>query len=162
MKYLKLFENFNSPTIEKIMEKDKEEVLHIVSNIFSEMTEMSYDECKEYTEESTDWDKSVKLVLNDKIIGCYIVADKQLEEMPDKKGIEGIGLCILPEYRGKGYGELLKDWLETYAKENDYDFIFGQHLKSLQNLDPWLKRRELYNEDEDTYYTIKWIKKPLK
>ena len=159
MKYLKLFENFNSPSIEKINPEDKEEVLDIVSNIFSEMTEMSYDDCQEYADESTDWEKSVKLVLNGKIIGCYIVADKQLEEMPDKQGIEGIGLCILPEYRGKGYGELLKDWLETYAKENNYDFIFGQHLKSLQNLEPWLKRRELYDEDEDSYYTIKWINK---
>jgi GNAT superfamily N-acetyltransferase len=96
---------------------------------------------------------------NGKIIGCYIVADRKLRQMPDKKGIEGIGLCILPEYRGKGYGELLKDWLEKYAKENNYDFVFGQHLKSLHNLEPWLKRRELYAEDSHSYYTIKWINK---
>lgn len=159
MKYLKLFEDFNSlPRIESINQNDKEEVLDIVSKIFSEMTEMTYEECKEYADEATDWTKSVKLTLNDQIIGCYIVADKNLEEYPHKKGIEGIGLCILPEYRGRGYGEMLKDWLENYAKNNNYDFIFGQHLKSLHNLEPWLKRRKLYDEDEYSYYTIKWIK----
>jgi GNAT superfamily N-acetyltransferase len=159
MKYLKLFEDYNSiALIKPIEEYDKEEILDLVSTIFSEMTEMTYEECVEYIEETADWNKSIKLTLDDKIIGCYIIADKQLEEYPDKKGIEGIGLCILPEYRSKGYGELLKDWLETYAKNSNYDFIFGQHLKSLHNLEPWLKRRELYDEDEDSYYTIKWLK----
>jgi GNAT superfamily N-acetyltransferase len=162
MKHLKLFEKFNEPKIESIRPDDITEVLHLVSTIFSELTEMSYKGCHEYAKAATDWDKSVKLVLNGKIIGCYIIAvDKKLQNYPDKNGIEAIGLCILQEYRGKGYGELLKDWLEKYAKDNNYDFIFAEHLKSLNNLQAWLKRHELYNEDEDSYYTIKWIKKPL-
>ena len=158
MKYLKLFENFNNPEIGEINPEDKEIIMDLVATIFSGMTEMSYDECVEYMEETADLEKSVKLTLNGKIIGCYIIADKDLEEYPDKKGIEGIALCILPEYRGHGYGEMLKDWLENYAEANNYDFIFGQHLKSLNNLEPWLKRRELFKEDEDSFYTIKWIK----
>jgi len=55
-------------------------------------------------------------------------------------------------------GDKLKDWFENYAKDNGYDFIFGQHLKGLNNIDSWLKRRELYKEDKHSYYTIKYLK----
>jgi GNAT superfamily N-acetyltransferase len=119
---------------------------------------MTYEECMGYTNECTDWSKSVKLILGDNIIGCYLIKEAELPEFKDKKGIEGVALCILPEYRGKGYGEKMKDWLENYAKSHDYDYIYGMHLKTLKNIEPWLKRRELYKEDEELYHTIKWIK----
>lgn len=72
--------------------------------------------------------------------------------------MEGVALGLKKEYRGNGFGEKLKDWFENYAKDNGYDFIFGQHLKGLNNIDFWLKRRELYREDKHSYYTIKYLK----
>jgi len=142
--------------IEKIEKKDIHEIIHMSSVIFSHV--MSYKNNVKYISNVTDFDKSVKLTNDGDIIGCYLVNDIELEEFRDKKGIEGIAICVKPEYRNYGLGEKLKDWLEEYAEDNDYDFIFGELLKGLKNLKQWLKRMDLYKEDDHSYYIIKHLK----
>jgi GNAT superfamily N-acetyltransferase len=149
-KYINTFNSFKKPKIEEISSDDIDEIVDMASIIFSNV--MSYDDNQEYIREVTHFDLSSKLTLNGKIIGCYLVAPKVLD---GDKGLEGIALAVKPEFRGKGFGELLKDWFENYAKSNGYKFVFGQHLKGLHNIDNWLKRRELHSEDAHSYYTIK-------
>lgn len=156
MKYLKRFNEsikLGEIKIEKIKKEDIDEVVNIASHIFSNV--MPYDANQSYIRSVTDFDISCKLTNNDEIIGFYLLSPKNLK---DKKGLEGIALGVKPEYRGKGLGEKLKDWFENFAKSNGYEFIFGQHLKGLHNIDSWLKRREIYKEDEHSYYTIKYLK----
>jgi GNAT superfamily N-acetyltransferase len=149
--------NIGSPVIEKLNnQQDIKEVVHLASLIFTNV--MSYDENVEYINESTDFSKSVKLTLNNEIIGCYLVNPKNLDN-EDGLGIEGVALAIKPAFRKFGYGELLKNWFEDYAKSNGYSYLWGQHLKGLNNLDHWLKRRELHSEDDELFVTIKRFKK---
>ena len=116
---------------------------------------MSYDDNQDYIRSIVDFDISCKLTNNGDIIGFYLLSHKKIK---DKSGLEGVALGLKKEYRGNGLGDKLKDWFENYAKDNGYDFIFGQHLKGLNNIDSWLKRRELYKEDKHSYYTIKYLK----
>lgn len=159
MKYLKRFNesiNIGEIKIEKIQKEDIDKVVDMASKIFSNV--MPYEANQQYIRSVTDFNLSCKLTNDGNIIGCYLIAPKQLKKLEGKKGLEGIALAIKPEYRGNGLGEKLKDWFENYAKDNDYDFIFGQHLKGLHNIDSWLKRREIYKEDKHSFYTIKYLK----
>lgn len=156
MKYLRRFnESFKGGNIkiENIQKEDIDLVVDMASNIFSNV--MSYNDNQNYIRSVVDFDISCKLTNDGDIIGFYLLSPKRIK---DKNGLEGIALGIKSEYRGSGLGEKLKDWLEDYAKDNGYDFIFGQHLKGLNNIDYWLKRRELYREDDHSYYTIKYLK----
>lgn len=156
VKGIKKFD-IGSISIEHIQEQDKEQIIHMCSLIFSNV--MSYEENIEYITEEADFTKSVKLVANGNIVGCYLLKDISIKKLTNQKGIEGIALAVLPSYRKYGLGEKLKDWLEKWAKNKGYDFIFGQHLKGLKNIDYWLKRRELFAENEHSYYTIKYLNK---
>lgn len=144
--------NITNFQILPITENDKHQIISMCSTIFSGL--MSYNNNYNYIKSSTDFTKSVKLVVNDEIVGAYLIKEIILE---GKIGLEGVALAIKPTYRKYGLGEKLKDWLENYAKDNKYAFIFGQHLKGLSNINYWLKRRELYSENEHSYYTIKWL-----
>jgi len=144
-----------STKIEKIRSIDEPVIIKLAALIFSNV--MEYEDNIEYIKSETDFSKSVKLIRNGEIIGCYLVKERELTNLPGKKGIEGVALAIKPAYRGLGLGEKLKDWVEEYAKTNGYDFIFGAHLKGLHNIDDWLKRREIYKETESMYFTIKYL-----
>ena len=101
-------------------------------------------------------DISVLLLDNHEIKGVYILGNHQIssmldiEEYRDLKGIEGVLLCVDQTKQGLGYGNQLKD----YPKTLDYDYIWGQQFKGLDNLDDWLKRRELVGETDNVYITL--------
>jgi GNAT superfamily N-acetyltransferase/predicted double-glycine peptidase len=141
--------------IQSIQKIDMKEILNMCSCIFTNV--MNYTEIQRYLIATTDFEKSFKLTDNNKIIGCYLINEITLPELPNKIGLEGIALAIIPSYRKYGLGEKLKDYLEQYGKDNNYDFIFGEHLKGLNNINDWLKRRELYKETESSYFTIKYL-----
>ncbi len=145
----------SDPKIEPVLAGEIDEVIKTAALIFSNV--MEYKDNVEYLSKAADFNKSVKLINNGEIIGCYLIKDRELKDLPGKKGIEGVALAIKPAYRGIGLGEALKDWLEEYAKNKNYDFIFGAHLKGLHNIDDWLKRRELYKETDSMYFTIKYL-----
>lgn len=107
-------------------------------------------------DQETNWDISALLLDdNDKIMGVYLLGDKQLDSLTinekylNLKGVEGVVLAVSDKIRGKGWGSKLKD----YPKTLGYDYIWGQQLKVLNNLNDWLKRRELITETSNVYIT---------
>jgi hypothetical protein len=111
----------------------------------------------------TDWDKSIKLVLNKKTIGFYLFSTKttvskfvselelrynmkvtinnqELTEYAESHtGIQGLVVGILPKYQKKGYSKLLFD----YPKNLGYDYVWAVQTEGMSNLSGWLKRAEL-------------------
>ena len=107
-------------------------------------------------EQESNWDISAMLVdENNNIKGVYLLGDSQLsslvedEKYVNLKGVEGVVLAVSEEVRGQGWGNKLKDFPKTL----DIDYIWGQQLKSLNNLEDWLKRRELIAETQSVYIT---------
>ena len=90
------------------------------------------------------------------IVGAYTLLKNEIyEEYPNTEkdegleGVEGSLLFVEEAYRGKGWGNKLKDM----PKEIGYDYVWGRQHKNLNNLDHWLKRRELILEKEREYVT---------
>jgi hypothetical protein len=109
--------------------------------------------------QETNWDISAKLVdENDNIMGLYLLGDKQLTsikksfifEVIGLNGVEGVLLVVDESIRNLGWGNKLKD----YPKTLGVDYIWGQQLQSLKNLDKWLKRRVLVGEINGVYITM--------
>jgi len=107
-------------------------------------------------EQESNWDISAMLVdENNDIKGVYLLGDSQLSSLVEDekyvllKGIEGVVLAVSEEVRGQGWGNKLKD----YPKTLEIDYIWGQQLKSLNNLEDWLKRRELITETQSVFIT---------
>lgn len=104
----------------------------------------------------TNWDISFML-LNDKddILGVYLIGDCQLpididdNDISTMIGVEGVLLIIDDSIRNQGWGNKLKDC----PKDLGVDYIWGQQLKELNNLNDWLKRRTLVTETINTYIT---------
>jgi hypothetical protein len=106
--------------------------------------------------QETNWDISAILLDDeDKIMGLYLLGDSQLDSLivndtyTNLKGVEGVVLAVSEEIRGQGWGNKLKE----YPKTLEVDYIWGQQLKSLNNLEDWLKRRELIAETQSVYIT---------
>jgi GNAT superfamily N-acetyltransferase len=108
-----------------------------------------------YLNAVVDWNLSVKLVLDNKIIGCYLFSEGSIDEytddFKDKKGIEGVALVVDKEYRNLGYGKLLI----KYSESLPYDYIWGQHLKGIGNLEHWKKRRPHVYDADQVWITAK-------
>ena len=106
--------------------------------------------------QETNWDISA-IILDDedRIMGVYLLGDSQLdsltvnEKYTNLKGVVGVLLAVSEEVRGQGWGNKLKD----YPKTLEIDYIWGQQLKSLNNLEDWLKRRELIAETQSVFIT---------
>ena len=72
------------------------------------------------------------------IVGVYTLLKNEIyEEFPNTEkyegldGVEGILLFVEEAYRGKGWGNKLKDM----PKEIGYDYVWGRQHKNLNNLD---------------------------
>lgn len=105
---------------------------------------------------NTNWKKSLLLLDDeDKILGAYILGNNQLPSQYVQYkyvgliGVEGLLLAIDESVRGQGWGNKLKD----YPKRLGYDYIWGQQFKGLNNLNDWLKRRELVATTSSVYIT---------
>lgn len=111
--------------------------------------------------QETNWDISAKLVdENNKLMGLYLLGNQQVgsiikdEHYYKLKGVEGVALAVDESIRGLGWGNKLKD----YPKTLGFDYIWGQQLKTLKNLDNWLKRRVLIGETGGVYVTLEEYK----
>lgn len=107
--------------------------------------------------QETNWDLSVMLVdEEDKLLGLYLFGNQQVSSLigpsfyDDIKGVEGVLLAIDKSIQGQGWGNKLKDFSKTLG----VDYIWGQQLKTLDNLQDWLKRRILVGETENVYVTL--------
>jgi len=104
--------------------------------------------------------QSVKLTLDGKVIGAYVLSDRtslmdcissgfsarefaipkeEIDWLKSHKGIQGVALAVDPEYKSQGYGKMLID----YSLKLPYDYIWGLQQSNLNNLQHWLKRRKL-------------------
>ena len=151
-----------STSIKKISSKeDQSAALKVCKTVFK--GHMEPKELVEYLLEMTDWSNSYVLVDNDKVVGCYLLAPgditkyqeyskEDLSRYKGKKGIEGVALALLPKYKGQGLGAQLRDLPKTLG----YDYIYGEQLHSLNNLDKWLgSGRRLIGDNGEVYITLK-------
>ena len=105
---------------------------------------------------NANWKKSLLLLDDeDNIKGAYILGNLQLPSQYVQykyiglTGVEGLLLAIDESIRGQGWGNKLKE----YPKTLGYDYIWGQQFKGLNNLNDWLKRRELVATTSEVYIT---------
>lgn len=83
---------------------------------------------------------------------CEVFID--LNQYVDKKGVEGVGLGVDPNYKGMGIGRMLIEYPQTL----DFDYIWGMQYASLGNIRDWLKRRELVAITPGIYFTLQNLK----
>lgn len=111
--------------------------------------------------QEANWDLSIMLLDGSDLKGVYIFGNLpvgsliDLPEYTNLKGIEGVLLVVDKDIQGQGWGNKLKD----YPKTMSYDYIWGQQLKSLNNLQDWLKRRVLVGETKNVYITLEKFSK---
>jgi GNAT superfamily N-acetyltransferase len=155
MKYLKRFnESLGTPKIDNITtNRDKLFIMEMVAEEFKHL--MSKEDSYLYLKEVVDWDLSVKLILDNKIIGCYLLAERSINEYTNdfigQKGIEGVALVLDKNYRNLGYGKLLIEYSESLP----YHYIWGQHLKTTGNLEYWKKHRPFVYDAGGYWITAK-------
>jgi len=151
--------------IEPVQDKDMDCILAMCKEIFKEHKSIASDLLM--LEFFTDISISRKALLNDKIIGCYLfnedtiycdnrVIFEDLGPYKNKKALLGLALALMPDYRGKGYGKQLRDLPKTMR---NYDYVWGMQLKSLNNIDNWIRYgRRIVAEGESSYVTLMDIK----
>lgn len=67
-------------------------------------------------------------------------------------GIQGYALFLERSFRQRGWGRLLIEY--PYTLFPQFKYIWGGQEKDLCNMYDWLKRRELFFEDDASFYTI--------
>jgi GNAT superfamily N-acetyltransferase len=124
---------------EKISTKDVPEALEVAAVCFPQFADVVEPIVREAL--GNNFDMSYVTKDEGKIVGGYFLANNPLpadvkgaEQYQGKKGIEGVALFVLPEYRGKGTGHALRD-LPLHLGA---DYIWGQHFEELNNLQPWI------------------------
>lgn len=104
-----------------------------------------------------DYNLSVVAVVDGNIAGFYLLREEPIPEKEGEeyemlsklRGVEGVALGVFNEYKNYGIG---KEMIE-YPKKLGFDYIWGYQLKSLENINDWLKRRKLYAENSYMYVT---------
>ena len=146
-------------TIEPIQYSEVDEVIQIAYESFKE--HLDYIDFKCQVSRNTNWDISVKLVEDGRIIGSYLFGDRAIKahytshDLSNLLGLEGVCLSVVHSRRGLGYGTLLKNYASTLG----FDYIWGGHMRVLNNLNHWLNRRELVCEALGNYITLEIFKK---
>lgn len=107
-----------------------------------------------YLEETTDKSISVCLKIGGEVVGAYFLCARDLVSQ-EGKGLEGVCLCMDERYRGNGWGKMLISFAESMP---GFDYMWGQHLKTLNNLEQWTKRRETVIDAGEVWITIKRLK----
>ena len=171
MKYIRIFENFQ-PEISEITPEDNDAVIDVLHETFGSLD--SREVIKSRIQKRLNNGLSVKIVYDGKIVGCYLLAEKSVNQFisdieedrvsdfrknetsldlptnPGDYGLQGIALAVLPEYRDLGLGKNLKD----YVKNLGYDYIWGVQDKKLKNISFWEKNRDVFAESPTKYATI--------
>lgn len=97
-----------------------------------------------------DLNLSRGLFVGEKLVGIYCFqAKKEPTCTFPGKGVQGVVLGVLPEYHNLGYGKILID----YSLTLNFDYIWGMHWKGLNNIDHWLKKRQLLSDCPEFYIT---------
>lgn len=156
----------NNIKIDKIKKSEIYRCIDVVAKSFSHV--MGYDDTFFLIRSlKIDWNLSYKASIDNVIVGCYLLNEGGVEKFekcsledltPYKnlKGIEGVVLAVLPEYRSFGIGKILRE----IPKKLGYDYIWGQQFKFLGNLEDWTRfGRRLVADCGDINITLMDIKK---
>ena len=127
--------------IENIQQDDIKEILILCAKVFVHV--MSPEATVKYLFSDTNWNISKKAVYNGKIVGCYLLNETQIADAIDinntkhvtenlypytkKRGVQGVALAVLKEYRGANFGRELRN----VPLNIGYDYIWGEHLNGL-------------------------------
>ena len=155
--------------VEEIADSDKDPIIrHTVTEFHG--NGISDAEISDFTRLYTDWTLSRKLVLNGALIGFYLLREGSIADLlharyyhctpledlsvyANRRGVEGIILLVLPNYRGNGYGNLLKN----LPRSMGFDYIYGEQFKATPEvLRHWLKRRRLIADCDGRYGDV-WM-----
>lgn len=135
-------------TLELLKETEIVEAIRVGHKSFREIIHMSALGFEYLISSSASFPISWVAKHREKIVGGYFLGENQLytTRTKYKKGVQGVGLFVLPEYRDLGIGAALRD-IPLYLP---YDYIWGMHLKELNNIDNWKRygREVLAGEGE--------------
>lgn len=161
--YQQFLNESNGFSIQPINMDDIPSIIELIIPLFPQFPVAAL---RKYLNRVADWKISVKAVLNDEIIGAYLLntssvtkhSNIQLEDLSkyeSKKGIQGIAIAIKKEYRNKSYGKQLRD----YPISLKPDYVWGEQIKELNNLTNWTKfGRRLVAKDDNINVTLMDIK----
>lgn len=149
-----LFEQIDRVEVRKLT-RTNSDILHaldLVVEVFHEQYGLDKDDVEE---EIHPMSFALGLYRNEDLIGAYIFREGDLDiddlkefcdihideqkaaSLLSGRGIEGVALAVRSEYKNRGYGKKLIE----YSKKLNYDYVWGQQLELLGNLNDWLKRR---------------------
>lgn len=155
--------------IEDIQQDDIKEILILCAKVFVHV--MKPEATVKYLYKDTNWRISKKAVYNGQIVGCYLFNETQISEAIDindiehvrenlypytkKRGVQGVALAVLKEFRGANFGRELRN----IPLNSGYDYIWGEHLNGLQNRDNWVNfGRRVVAEYPDYFITLMDLK----
>lgn len=151
----------NPLMIRKIKHSDMTDTLEVCFNSFKEILPgITKDHLSELILEPLhgNFADSYVAVQGDQVVGGYFLSRQGLpaeiareHNLENLRGVEGVALFLLPEFRGSGIGRLLRE----IPKSLGVDYIWGQHFKDLNNLKNWTDYgRQVIYEDEDLFITM--------
>lgn len=153
------------PRVEPIDPREIPQILDLKWSVFGPFYE-SRAVCDDYTIACVDWTLSVKLTYEDEIVGMYLLQSQPvsdaiaqegittlhegLERYSALRGLHGVTLAIHPAFRGRGWGNMLKEHATTLG----YDYWWAVAFKTLGNLEDWEKRARLVGESQEVYLLL--------
>ena len=151
-----------NPVLRPMQDADIEKIFPHLSEVFNS-TKLSNEQIWVLLKEF-NIDLSFVCAMDDEIAGFYFLGDEQIPEggnrraykiLSQMRGVEGIGLGVLKKFKGRGIGKMLIEKSQSLP----VGYIWGYQLKSLKNIDDWMKRRQLYYENKELYITYQILKK---
>jgi len=158
--------NIDEVTIRRIKQSDFPDIEDNLEEVFHETGLTRRQIMAEL--EGFSYRYSVVAEVGGKIAGFYFLGENQIPEggpeliynkLRQLKGVEGVAVGVFKEFRGKDVGKKLILYPRAIP---GIDYIWGYQLKSLKNIDDWLKRRKLYMDVRGfMYITYEIFKKDL-
>ena len=159
------------PQVEKMRPEDVDEAVKVGEACFPEHAGVFGKLVRD--ELGNDFSHSYVARLDEKVIGGYFLGNRQLSDHIDrpetqpykgKRGVEGVALFLLPQYRGAGLGRKLRG----LPLSSGADYVWGQHYEDLNNLQQWVNfgRKHLFTQEEteddgtvaNVHYTVMDLK----
>ncbi len=144
---LNVQESESNITISKFGFDDVIDSFHVAYESFGDtiggMSFSAFEEIIHSKMQSSDFRRySYVMKDGDKIIGGFYIAPTPIpsqlyvQELEGLRGCEGVCIFLLPEYRGRGLGKKLRDCPKLLKEQ--FDYMWGMQLESLNNLQNWI------------------------
>lgn len=118
-----------------------------------------------YLDQTVDLSSSFVLQDNKEVKAFYLISvtdyetenEEIMKRLQGLSGVWGIALGVKPTEKNKGYGKTIRDYARNYYKSQGFDYFWGYQFKSLNNIDNWLKYREILEYDDNMYVTVEFF-----